>query len=64
MGGSGYAKPQSASGLYAVFLRHILSALQTLRVCLSGPPKRRKQPERYVQYFMPKFVVAGTIRGA
>jgi hypothetical protein len=24
-----------------------LSALQTLRVCLSGPPNRRKQPERY-----------------
>jgi hypothetical protein len=23
-----------------------------------GGPKRRKQPKRYVQYFMPKFFVA------
>jgi hypothetical protein len=29
-----------------------------LRIFLFGPPKRRKQPERYVQYFMPKFFVA------
>jgi hypothetical protein len=30
-------------------LRHSLSALEMLRISLSGPPKRRKQPERYVQ---------------
>jgi hypothetical protein len=46
VGGSGYEKPQSAYGLCAVFLCHILSALQMLRICLSGRPKRRKQPER------------------
>jgi hypothetical protein len=27
-----------------------LAALQMLRICLSGRPKRRKQPEHYVQY--------------
>jgi hypothetical protein len=49
-GGSGYEKPQSACGLCAVFLRHILSALRLLRKRLFGPPKRHIQPERYVQY--------------
>jgi hypothetical protein len=27
-----------------------LAALETLRVSLFGPPNRRKQPERYVQW--------------
>jgi hypothetical protein len=31
-------------------LRHILSALEMLRISLSGRPKRRKQPERYAKY--------------
>jgi hypothetical protein len=31
-------------------LRHILPALEMLRISLFGPPNRRKQPERYVQY--------------
>jgi hypothetical protein len=52
-----------AMRLCAVFLRHILTALEMLRISFSGPPKRHIQPERYVQYFMPKFVVAGAIRG-
>jgi hypothetical protein len=26
-----------------------LAALQMLRICLSGRPKRRKQPERYAK---------------
>jgi hypothetical protein len=46
VGGSGSKKPQSAYGLCAVFLRHILSALRLLRKRLSGPPKRHIQPER------------------
>jgi hypothetical protein len=29
-----------------------------------GRPKRHIQPERYVQYFMPTFIVAGAIHGA
>jgi hypothetical protein len=29
---------------------YYLSALQTLHVCLSGSPNRRKQPERYTTY--------------
>jgi hypothetical protein len=29
---------------------HSLSALQTLRVCLFGPPNRRIQPERYAKF--------------
>jgi hypothetical protein len=33
---------------------HSLSALEMLRISLSGPPNRRKQPGRYVQY-APKF---------
>jgi hypothetical protein len=36
-------------------LRHILPALVLLRKPLSGLAKRRKQPERYVQY-RPKLV--------
>jgi hypothetical protein len=35
-----------------------------LRIFLFGLSNRRKQPGRYVQYFFPKFVVAGAIRGA
>jgi hypothetical protein len=34
----------------AFLFRHILAALQMLRIYLFGRPKRRKQPERYVQY--------------
>ncbi|MDR0604042.1 MAG: hypothetical protein LBG80_07050, partial [Bacteroidales bacterium] len=33
---------------------HSLSALEMLRISLSGPPNRRIQPGRYVQY-SPKF---------
>jgi hypothetical protein len=33
-----------------------LSALVLLRKPLSGPPKRRKQPERYTKFFYPEFV--------
>jgi hypothetical protein len=40
----------SASPIPTPLLRHILSALQMLRICLFGRPKRRKQPERYVQF--------------
>jgi hypothetical protein len=47
-GGSGYEKPQSACGLCTVFLRHIL-ARRNATHCFMGGPKRRKQPERYVQ---------------
>jgi hypothetical protein len=50
VGGSGYKKPQSGCALCAVFLRHILSALEMLRISLFGPPKRRKRPERYAQF--------------
>jgi hypothetical protein len=57
VGGSGYGFARSIASLIPTQnLRHILSALQTLRVCLSGPPKRRKQPERYVQY-TPKIIM-------
>jgi hypothetical protein len=35
-----------------------------LRIFLFGLQKRRKQPERYTQFFLPKFVVTGAIRGA
>jgi hypothetical protein len=31
-------------------LRHSLSALEMLRISLSGPSNRRKQPERYATY--------------
>jgi hypothetical protein len=49
VGGSASATARSIASLIPTpLLRHILSALQTLRVCLSGRPKRRKQPERYV----------------
>jgi hypothetical protein len=33
-----------AKRLYAAFLRHILSALEMLRISLFGPPKRHIQP--------------------
>jgi hypothetical protein len=46
---SGYEKPQSACGLYAVFLRHIL-ARRNATHCFMGGPKRHIQPERYVKY--------------
>jgi hypothetical protein len=49
LGGSGYGFVRSIATLIPTQnLHHILSALQMLRICLSGPPKRRKQPERYV----------------
>jgi hypothetical protein len=44
----GYEKPQSAYGLCAVFLRHILARRNSAH-CFIGGPKRRKQPERYAQ---------------
>jgi hypothetical protein len=43
---SGYEKPQSAYGLCAVFLRHIL-ARRNASHCFIGGPKRHIQPERY-----------------
>jgi hypothetical protein len=46
VGGLGYEKPQSAYGLCAVFLRHILPALVLLRKPLFGLAKRHIQPER------------------
>jgi hypothetical protein len=55
VGGSGYEKPQSACGLYAVFLRHIL-ARRNATHCFIGGPKRHIQPERYAKY-PPKFFV-------
>ena len=45
-GGSGYEKPQSGYALYAVFLRHIFCALETLRVSFIAYKKHRIQPER------------------
>jgi hypothetical protein len=45
---SGSEKPQSAYGLYAIFLRHILTRRNAMH-CFIGGPKRRKQPEHYVQ---------------
>jgi hypothetical protein len=56
VGGSGYGFARSIASLIPTQnLRHILSALQMLRICLFGPPKRRKQPERYAK-FGPKLV--------
>jgi hypothetical protein len=46
---SGYEKPQSACGLYAVFLRHIFAVAGNLRFPLSQPQKRHIEPERYAQ---------------
>jgi hypothetical protein len=46
---SGYEKPQSAYGLSAVFLRHIL-ARRNAAHCFMGGSKRHIQPERYVQF--------------
>jgi hypothetical protein len=45
----GYEKPQSAYGLCAVFLRHIL-ARRKPTVCFMGGPKRHIQPERYAKW--------------
>jgi hypothetical protein len=50
----GLQKPQSAYGLCAVFLRHIL-ARRNATHCFIGGPKRHIQPERYAQYTL-KFV--------
>jgi hypothetical protein len=51
VGGSGFRSPRSVATLLPTApSTHILSALQTLRVCLFGPPKRRKQPERYAKF--------------
>jgi hypothetical protein len=46
--GSGYEKPQSAYGLYAVFRSHIL-ARRNPTGCFMGGPKRHIQPERYAK---------------
>jgi hypothetical protein len=46
-GGSGYEKPQSAYGLCAVFLRHILTALEMLRISLFGRAKTSYTANRY-----------------
>jgi hypothetical protein len=46
---SGYEKPQSAYGLCAVFLCHIL-ARRKPSVCFMGGPKRHIQPERYAPF--------------
>jgi hypothetical protein len=50
----GFHSPRSAAPPPA-HSTHILSALQTLRVCLSGPPKRRIQPERYAPLYFEIF---------
>jgi hypothetical protein len=45
LGGSGYGFVRSIASLIPTQnLRHILSALQMLRICLFGPPKRHIQP--------------------
>jgi hypothetical protein len=49
VGGSDYEKPQSAYGLCAVFLRHILARRKPAGCFMCGP-KRHIQPERYVQF--------------
>jgi hypothetical protein len=46
--GSGYEKPQSAYGLCAVFIRHIL-ARRNAAHCFMGGPKSHIQPERYAK---------------
>jgi hypothetical protein len=51
VGGSGYGFARSIASLIPTQnLRHSLAALKMLRIFLFGPPNRRKQPERYVQY--------------
>jgi hypothetical protein len=58
VGGSGYGFARSFASLIPTQnLRHSLSALQTQRVCLFGPPNRRKQPERYAKFFNQHLVV-------
>jgi hypothetical protein len=54
--GAGSEKPQSAYGLCAVFLRHIL-ARRNATHCFMGGPKRHIQPERYAKFFTRKFIV-------
>jgi hypothetical protein len=50
VGGSGYGFARSIALLIPTQnLRHILSALEMLRISLFGPPKRRKQPKRYAK---------------
>jgi hypothetical protein len=47
VGGSVFRSARSFASLIPTPLStHILPALQMLRICLSGLPKRRKQPER------------------
>jgi hypothetical protein len=53
--GAGYERPQSACGLYAVFLRHIL-ARRNASHCFIGGPKRHIQPERYTPFCLKFFV--------
>jgi hypothetical protein len=55
-GGSGSEKPQSGYALCGVFLRHIL-ARRKPAVCFMGRPKRRKQSERYVPFFLQFFTI-------
>jgi hypothetical protein len=44
-------KPLSRLVLHShATLRHSLTALEMLRISLSGPPNRHIQPERYVQW--------------
>jgi hypothetical protein len=53
VGGSGYGFARSIASLIPTQnLRHILSALEMLRISLFGPPKRRKQPERYATFLL------------
>jgi hypothetical protein len=56
VGGSGYVLARSIASLIPTpKLRHILPAPVLLRKPLYGLAKRRKQPERYVQFAL-KFV--------
>jgi hypothetical protein len=53
VGGSGYGFARSIASLIPTQnLRHVLPALVLLRKPLSGLAKRRKQPERYVQWVL------------
>jgi hypothetical protein len=50
VGGLGFRSPRSVATLLpTAHSTHSLSALEMLRISLSGPPNRRIQPERYVQ---------------
>jgi hypothetical protein len=53
VGGSASATARSFASLIPTpLLRHILAALEMLRISLFGPSKRRKQPERYVPFVL------------